>query len=92
MNTQETLAYFQAKYPNLYWATMPSRETARDFEKSYIDTLNLPENLIYFEFMGTAIYDAYASECSRFVASPGDYGLSDEDGQLLLAHNKIQIH
>ena len=71
---------------------MVSSETARDFDPAYIATLNLPEYLIYFVWMETIIYDAYASSCSRFVESPSSYGLSEEDAQLLLAHNKIQIH
>lgn len=92
MNTQETLAFLQAKYPKLNWYTIPSIETASDFEESYISTLNLPQEIIYFEFNDTAMYDAYSSQCSRFPESPRTYGLSEKNAQLLSQHNKIKIH
>lgn len=92
LDTKEVLAYFRKKYPT-YGFNIDSAENLGVIDCCCPEELvNAPKDIIYFNKNCISMWDVYASDCSRFIVLPSENGLSEEDGKLMLEHNKVTIH
>jgi hypothetical protein len=93
MNTNELVKHLQNKYPELMFSSDSPKNLGLEDVLSKEELKLAPKKIISFISSGDiSMWDAYCSECSRFKVSPTDYGISEEDGKLMLEHNKVSIH
>lgn len=93
MNTNELLTYLQKKYPKHEFGLDTPESLGLNNIYSEDEVMPaVPEKMIYFVWEGIAMWDVYASNCSRFTASPKEYNITEEDGKKILEHNKASIH
>lgn len=92
MQSKELLKHLQTTYPKLDFNLEAATDVGILDMCSHEEMKDMPQNVITCVFGGICIWDVHCSECSRFVESPTYYGISEEDGKLILEHNKVSIH
>ena len=92
MNTQETLEYFQGKYPQANFSLIPSSDIKDHFDPEELNNKVIPKEIITFEHEGMCMFDPYSSDCSRFRVPSETYKIEDADGKMMVEHNQIFIH
>ena len=92
MKSNELLLHLQTTYPKLEFNLEKPADVGMLDVCTEEELKIAPQKMITCVFHGTCIWDVYCSNCSRFVESPTYYGISEEDGKLILEHNKVTIH